>query len=174
MNTFLLDLDFIQSDADSCVYVNNFEDGLVIILVWVDDIIIAVNSNSLLGNVKEKLKEKFNMKDLGELSPFLGIQFTRNGNIMKMNQSFYLKNILQKFGMENCNPRSTPCEMNLSSYEADSSDDISDEKKYREMVGSLVYAMMCTRPDLCYVVTKLSQHLSKPTSGDWIILKHVF
>ena len=77
---------------------------------------------------------------------------------MKMNQSFYLKNILQKFGMENCKPRSTPCEMNLSSYEADSSDDISDEKKYREMVGSLVYVMICTRPDLCYVVTKLSQH----------------
>ena len=91
-----------------------------------------------------------------------------------MYHSFYLEYILQKFVMYICKPRSTPCEMNLSSYEADSSDDISDEKKYREMVGSLVYAMMCTRPDLCYVVTKLSQHLSNPTSGDWIILKHVF
>ena len=49
-----------------------------------------------------------------------------------------------------------------------------DISKYREMVGSIVYAMVCTRPDLSYVITKLSQHLSSPTEGDLITLKHVF
>ena len=47
------------------------------------------------------------------------------------------------------------------------------ERKYREIVGSLVYAMTCTRPDLSWVVTKLSQHLSCPTKADWITVNHV-
>ena len=175
LDDFLCDLCFIRSNADPCVYVKNDEEGIVIILVWVDDIIIASNSILLMKNIKEKLKENFRMKDLGELSTFLGIQFDRNDSVIKMNQSYYLKNVLKKFEMENVKPRSTPCEINLSSYETDdSTDDVIDERKYREIVGSLVYAMVCTRPDLCYVVTKLSQHLSKPTSSDWVILKHVF
>lgn len=173
LNDFLLDLCFVQSDADPCVYVKNDKEGIVIILVWVDDIIIASNSISFMESIKEKLKENFRMKDLGELSTFLGIQFERNNDVIKMNQSYYLKNVLRKFGMEGCKPRSTPCEINLSSYETDAPADEIDEKKYREMIGSLVYAMVCTRPDLCYVVTKLSQHLSKPNNSDWVILKHV-
>ena len=45
--------------------------------------------------------------------------------------------------------------------------------KYREVIGSLIYAMICTRPDLSWVVTKLSQHLEKPTNADWVMVKHV-
>ena len=49
-----------------------------------------------------------------------------------------------------------------------------DPEIYRQMVGSLVYTVICTRPDLSYAVTELSQHLSKPNAGDWLMLKHVF
>ena len=71
-------------------------------------------------------------------------------------------------------PRKTPCEIKPESYEAvDVEQSEDDVRKYREIVGSLVYAMTCTRPDLAWVVTKLSQHLSKPTSNDWMMVKHV-
>ena len=70
-------------------------------------------------------------------------------------------------------PRSTPCEQNPSMYYHDDDQEIIDEPQYRAIVGSLIYGMTCTRPDLSWVVTRLSQHLSKPTEGDWTLLKQV-
>ena len=127
-----------------------------------------------MEDVKEKFKGRFKMKDLGPISYFLGIQFSQMDGVITMTQSSYLRNILNKFGMADCKPRATPSEMKPSSYDSEKTGDSSDELKYREMIGSLVYAMTCTRPDLSYIVTKLSQHLSCPNNGDWILLKHVF
>nr|XP_047137396.1 uncharacterized mitochondrial protein AtMg00810-like [Hydra vulgaris] len=87
--------------------------------------------------------------------PFLGIQFKSTSCYITMNQSDYLQNVLQKFGFDNCKPRSTPCKQVPNSYhnqESIKSND-SEIKLYRQMVGSLLYAMTCTRPDLSYVVT---------------------
>ena len=113
------------------------------------------------------------MKDLGTISRFLGINFTSytDGSI-SMDQSQYLLNLLERAGMESCNPRSTPCEVKSSAYYTED-DSVIDEPEYRTIVGSLIYAMTCTRPDLSFVVSKLSQHLSRPTAGDWILLKQV-
>ena len=88
-----------------------------------------------------------------------------------MTQEEYIRKVLKRFGMEDCKPRSTPCEQNPSAYETDCTDPV-DIHDYRQMVGSLIYAMICTRPDLSYIVTKLSQHLSCPTEADAIMLKH--
>lgn len=90
-----------------------------------------------------------------------------------MSQSIYLENVLKTFDMYDSKPRSTPCEQNLSSY-SEANVQIDDNRRYRQMVGSLIYAMTCARPDLAFVVTKLSQHLSCPDSSDWAMLKHVF
>ena len=90
-----------------------------------------------------------------------------------MDQAEYLSSILQKYGMSECKPRGTPCELgssNSSSITAPLSD---NPRVYRELVGSLLYATTCTRPDLSWVVSKLSQHLSKPEPTDWVMLKHV-
>jgi len=71
-----------------------------------------------------------------------------------MNQTLYLTKLLEKYNMENCKPRSTPCELKLNL----NSDEMYDTfANYREIVGSLIYAMTGTRPDLCWVVTILSQ-----------------
>ena len=171
---FLLTLNFIQSSADACVYVKNHDEELFFILVWVDDIILATKHDKIMENVKEKFKGRFKMKDLGPISYFLGIQFSQMDGVITITQSSYLRNILNKFGMADCKPRATPSEMKPSSYDSEKTGDSSDELKYREIIGSLVYAMTCTRLDLSYIVTKLSQHLSCPDNGDWILLKHVF
>jgi len=91
-----------------------------------------------------------------------------------MNQSLYLENVLKKFDMFDCKPRSTPCEANLSTYDLNNESDIvGDEKLYRKMVGSLIYAMTCTRPDISFIVTKLSQNLSNPKASHFTLIKHV-
>ena len=82
-----------------------------------------------------------------------------------------MKNKTEKFGLENAKPRATPCETSGYKVVSEVGDDIS---MYREMVGSIIYAMTCTRPDLSWVVTKLSQHLNDPTAVDSVMLKHVF
>ena len=125
------------------------EAGLIILLVWVDDIILAVHSDDAMDDIKKILKGRFNMKDLGPISFFLGIQFIQKENKIVMNQGCYFRNVLRRFDMEFCKPRSTPCEINPSSYETE---ECIDETKYHELVGSLVYAMVCTRPDLCFAV----------------------
>ena len=173
LHEYLCELDFLQSTADPCLYFKRNGSEITILLVWVDDIIVAASSNSLMSDIKEKLSSKFKMKDLGILSTFLGIKFTQSGETITMSQSHYLENVLKTFGMYDCRPRSTPCEQNLSSY-AESKNHNEENRKYRQMVGSLIYAMTCTRPDLAFVVTKLSQHLSCPDAADWAMLKHVF
>ena len=110
------------------------------------------------------------MTDFEELSWFLGIQFKFDDGVITMDQSHYLKKVLLRYDMENCKPRSTPSEQKLS-FSSDL--EIIDITKYREMVGSLIYAMTCTRPDLCWIVTKLSQYLDKPTPEHHTAVKHV-
>ncbi len=87
-----------------------------------------------------------------------------------MNQKRYILRILERFSMSDCKPRSTPCEQKLD-YNSDS--DPVDPKRYREAVGSLIYLMTCTRPDLSWIVSKLSQYLSDPYEQHWSTVKHV-
>ena len=110
------------------------------------------------------------MKDLGVLSWFLGIEFKCQKDIIEMNQTKYVEKILKRFQRDDCKPRSTPCDVDSKSYD---SKELSDATLYRDIVGSLIYCMSATRPDLCYMVTKLSQHMSKPTKVHLGMAKHV-
>ena len=93
-----------------------------------------------LTKIKSKLHEKFKMKDLGQISSFLGIDFSyENGNIA-MNQTTYLNKLLNRFDMQNCKPKYTPCDMNINKFESEPSGE-TDARLYREIVGGLIYAM---------------------------------
>ena len=170
LHGYLIDNDFIQSLVDPCVYVRKTEHDLVIIIVWVDDLIIAASSDAVMGSVKKALKQKFVLKDLGKLAYFLGIHFEQGNGYVKMNQKRYLNKLLEKFGMLDCKPRCTPSEQKITCNE---NDELVDSRRYREIIGSLIYLMTCTRPDICWTVTKLSQYLSQPRQGHLTAAKHV-
>ena len=164
---------FSQLVSYPCVYVKHFESDVVIILIWVDDIILASSSESLLTEVKENLKSKFHMKDLGALSWFLGINFDFNEGTITMDQRKYIERVLTKFNMSDCKPRTTPCEMGVNKTHLDNSDKLTNKKLYQEIVGSLIYVMTCTRPDLSFIVTKLSQHMANPSNVHLCTAKQV-
>ena len=88
-----------------------------------------------------------------------------------MDQFFYLENVLKHFNLYGEKGRSTCCKINLSSYHLNNiySDGI-DITKYRQMVGRLIYAMNCTRPDLSFVGMVLSQNLSYPRPSDLLFI----
>lgn len=121
--------------------------------------------------MKEMLAEKFKMKDLGELKHFLGIDFNQSDGCVKMTQEKYTNKILQRFNMQDCRTRETPCEQKLEYTE--NAVKVKDVRMYREAVGSLIYLIICTRPDLSFVVSRLSQYFAEPTEEQWVTVKHV-
>ena len=92
---------------------------------------------------------------------------------MEKDQTQYLLSILQKYGMSDCKPRATPCELKPTNSSQNAVPLSDNPRVYREIVGSLLYVMTCTRPDLSWAVSKLSQHLADPDHSDWVMLKHV-
>ena len=116
---------------------------------------------------------RFKMKDLGVLSWFLSIQFKCGKDCIKMNQRKFVGKILERFNMSDCKPKAVPCELGANKTSAVNESEFENVKLYREIVGSLIYLMTCARPDLCYVVTYLSQHLSKPMKSHYGMAKQV-
>ena len=173
LQKFLTGQNFQQSLNDYCVYTRISRDSKIIILSWVDDLLIAVSDLKNLNDIKRNLAQNFKMKDLGQLKYFLGIEFEFDENTIKMSQTKYLQRILDRFGMSDCNPKTVPCDMSTNKNNITDSKELPNNRIYREIVGSLIYAMICTRPDLCYIVTKLSQHLEKPTKEHLNLCKHV-
>ena len=170
LHTYLTKQGFVQSLADPCVY--TIHSGVhAIIIVWVDDIIIAASNKSFMKEIKTNLSLAFQMKDFGTLSWFLGIEFIHEDNTVYMTQKQYINKMLDKFGMTDCKPKHTPSDANLIKFCSEIAVP-ADERLYREIVGSLIYVMTATRPDLCYIVTKLSQYMSQPTQNHMISAKH--
>lgn len=167
----LINDDFKQNPADHCVYTKESEQtGKVIIVIWVDDLIIAASNTQSLEQVKAMLSSRFKMKDLGKLKHFLGIDFSQTDECVTMSQQRYTERILKRFDMQDCRTRETPCEQKVEYI--DDAPKMTDVTKYREAVGSLIYLATCTRPDLSFVVGKLSQHFANPTEENWVTVKH--
>ena len=108
----LLEENFEQSKIDPCMFVGK-EGEIAIILVWVDDILIATDNLNYMKKIKANLMSKFKMKDLGQIRKFLGIEFEVLPNEIRMSQRGYLEKILTRFNMADCKPRQTPCEQKL-------------------------------------------------------------
>ena len=172
LTEFLKGNEFVASTADPCLYISKSRTDLI--LYWVDDIICACETTKKMNKIKNILKGKFKMKDLGPLKHFLGMHFEQIDSTVTIDQSLYLESILKKYQMSDCKPRATPCEVQTSSQSpVQVPEPCSDSRKYREIIGSLIYATTCTRPDLTWAVSRLSQNLASPRDIDWIMLKHV-
>ncbi len=93
--------------------------GIVVIVIYVDDLIITGDNDEDIFDLKKLLKQKFKMKDLGELRYFLGIEVIQSPKGIWLLQRQYALNKLSKYGMTSCKPISTPLEQNvkLSAHE---------------------------------------------------------
>ena len=128
--------------------------------------LIAGKNGRDIADVKAQLSNEFEMKDLGELKHFLGMRITRtpDGGI-SIDQNGYIRQILERFGMEASKPMSTPLAPGARLVKTDLDDGDTDLKLYQGMVGSKMYAVLCTRPDLAYAIQQLSQFNSNATNA---------
>ncbi len=176
LDAFLKSIEFIKSEADPSVYVTQVGDVKFFIVVYVDDLILVCNDQNKLLQIKGELSQKFEMKDLGELHFFLGMEVERNRDerLLRINQIKYLKVILKRFRMEECKPIGVPLDPKAKLQRNANGNDESKGFPYQQAVGSLMYAMLCTRPDLAYPISVLSQHMANPIMEHWMAVKRIF
>lgn len=169
----LKDKGFQNSSVDRCIYIldkgNIFRN--IYVVLYVDDLIIATANAETMTSFKNYLMKKFRMVDLNQIKFFVGIKIERCKNRVTLDQSAYLKTVLSKFNMHECNPVSTPLPSKLN-YVA-----LNSNEKYdapcRNLIGCLMYAMLCTRPDISIAVNILSRYMNKNNKELWQCLKRV-
>ena len=141
---------FCASAADGNLFILRHHSFIVYLLLYVDDIIITGNSSSFASTIITLLGKEFDLKDLGLLHYFLGLQIDYTSTGLFVHQSKYASNLLKKFGMTDCKLCKTPCSPNHHFLPNDSPL-LSDPKSYRSLVGALQY-LTFTRPDLSYAI----------------------
>ena len=161
--TFMNSQNLEQSVMDPCVFIRKSKSNTLILLIWVDDCIIFASSLRIMNEFKRNFGQTFKIKDLGSLTWFLGIQFKIEKDVIRMNQKLYTQNIIKRFNEQNSTPRTLPCDPNIYEILEAKSDKLGSPTTYREIVGSLIYLMTCTRPDIAFIVTLLSRYMNSPT-----------
>ena len=116
-HTFLSSDGFKKSLSDTCVYTKLANESIIIVIIWVDDVLIACNDLHVLDDFKNNLSQKFRMKDLGELSWFLGIKFDQTDNCITMNQSKNISKMLHRFNMNDSHPKPSPCVATATNFD---------------------------------------------------------
>lgn len=128
---------FYASMSNTSLFMKKDGTDIIILLLYVDDIILTGSNSVKVHQVIHELSEVFDLKDLGKLTYFLGLQITyqSNGDIF-VNQSKYIKDLIHKAGMDSCKPASIPCKPHNSLLVTEAIP-FSDPTFYRSIVGSL-------------------------------------
>jgi hypothetical protein len=142
----------------------------VILLLYVDDLFLT-GEEKLIPEFKKRLATEFEMKNLGIMHYFLGLEVWQSLERIFLNQGKYMVKILKRFDMLECNSMNTPMEAKLKLL-VDTSSNLIDVTLYKQIIGSLMY-LMNTRPDICFVVNTLSQFLVEPRRVHLVAAKHV-
>lgn len=160
------------------MYTNSEKETETIIVVYVDDLLIASIDIQKLNRVKNMVQKKFKMHDLEKIKDILGMHIDRIGETgeIKLTQKRYIKDLL--FNMENCNVSSTPFESNIKLTKPEQPETTEEMKKmstkpYKELVNSLIYLANATRPDIAFAANALSRFCDKPRLIHWKMGKHV-
>ncbi|KAG7589765.1 GAG-pre-integrase domain [Arabidopsis suecica] len=171
LRDFLLSIGFVNSLADASMFVLNKGGVLVYILIYVDDFLITGNNSMEVSRIIQVLAARFSLKDLGNLSYFLGMEAYRDTSGLHLTQTKYITDLLVKTNMASCKPVSTPMCSNdrLTAFAGSVLD---DPTEFRTIVGSLQYLLL-TRPDIAFAVNRLSQYMHRPTTVHFEAVKRI-
>nr|KAJ0207190.1 hypothetical protein LSAT_V11C500269530 [Lactuca sativa] len=137
-----------------------------------DDMLIFGTDLEEVDKTKKFLSSSFDMKDMGEAEVILGIRISKGNNGISISQSHYIEKILKKFNFENCSPVSTPIDPSLKLLPNKGSP--VSQLEYSRAIGCLMCVMISTRPNIAYVVGRLSRYTSNPSSHHWQAVSRVF
>ena len=171
---------FKENTVDRCIYLKISGSKFVFLVLYVDDLLIASSDLGLLSETKKYLSKNFEMKDLGEASFVIGIEISRDRSrgTLGLSQKAYINKVLERFSMQSCNPVNVPLQKGdkFSLSQCPGSDLEREHMKgmpYASLVGSLLYAQVCTRPDISFAVGMLGRYQSNPGIYHWKAAKKV-
>nr|GEU63610.1 hypothetical protein [Tanacetum cinerariifolium] len=152
---------FLNGDLDEEVYMKQPE-GFV----------MPGNEHKVFDKTKKFSSSRFSMKDIGEADIILGIKIKRENKGIVITQSHYIEKILKKFNREDCSPVRTPMDP-VEKLKSNTGKPV-DQLEYSRVIGFFMYAMTSTRPDIAYVVGRLSRFTSNPSRQHWKAITRIF
>ena len=172
---------YTRCHSDHCVYMKKQNDGsYIILLLYVDDVLVAGSNLQEINVLKRKLENSFAMKDLGAAKQILGMRITRDGKNHKLtlSQNEYIQKVLKIFNMKNEKPVSTPfsSHFKLSKEMCPKTQEemnYMSKVPYSSAVGSLMYARVCTRPDIAHAVGVVSRYMKNPGKQNCMVVKWI-
>lgn len=171
MTSFLLSVGFVQSLADPSLFIFRHGEHTIYFLLYVDDIVVTGSDTRLLQGFIDALSHGFDIKDLGPLHYFLGLQVSSHNDGLHIGQLKYAHDLLVKHDMLLSKPIKTPMSAKaiLTATEGDS---LANPTEFRAIVGSLQY-LTITRPDIAFAVNSISQFMSQPRTPHLIAAKRI-
>ena len=171
---------FIKNEDEPCVYKKISGSAVVFLVLYVDDILLIGNDVPTLQNVKAWLGKCFSMKDLGEAAYILGIKIYRDRSkkLIGLSQSTYIDKVLKRFSMQDSKRGFLPMGhgISLCKSQCPKTQDERDRMQkipYASAMGSIMYAMLCTRPDVSCALSLTSRYQSDPGEAHWIAVKNI-
>eukprot|EP00253_Pinus_taeda_P036434 PITA_36434 len=170
IDKYLQGMGFTKSDADPNLYYIVIGEEPLILVLYVDDLIIT-GAKRLIEHRKRDLAAEFEMKDIGLMHYFLGLEVWQEEGHFFLGQGKYIVDILGRFHVEDCRPMSTPMTTNWKKLHASDSE-LVDPTLYKQLIGSLMY-LVNTRPDICFAVNTMSQFMYESRKVHWVAAKHI-
>jgi len=171
---------FVQTYGEACIYKKVSGRSVAFLVLYVDDILLIGNDIELLNSVKGYLNKSFSMKDLGEAGYILGIKIYRDRSrrLIGLSQSTYLDKILKKFRMDESKKGFLPMLQGKTLSKTQSPATAENRREmdkipYASAIGSIMYAMLCTRPDVAHAISLTSRYQSDPGLEHWTAVKNI-
>ncbi|RVW79412.1 Retrovirus-related Pol polyprotein from transposon TNT 1-94 [Vitis vinifera] len=149
-----------QSNLDHTLFLKKQHDKIMTLIVYVDDMVVTGNDPEERKALQNYLSREFEMKYLGHLKYFLGIEVSRSSERIFLSQRKYALNLLQETGMSGCQPVNTPIEEGLKLC-VEPNQVSTNKGRYQRLVGRLMY-LAHIRPDLAYALSVVSQYMHNP------------
>ena len=153
----------LHSDAGIYIYKDAKTGSTCIAIVYVDDALFCSIDRALAERLKNLFAEKWECRDLGEAKEFLRMRITRSAYVVMIDQVAYLEKVLDRTGMTNARPSATPLPTGYYPSKNEGPVDVELRQRFQVVIGSLMYLMLGTRPDISFAVTKLSQQAANPS-----------
>lgn len=163
----LLEFGLQKSQLDPCVFF--CIKRKIILLVYVDDMLIFYEKSDDLNEVRDYIKSKLNIKDIGHATECIGIRINQSSTKIEIDQQKYVVELLAKYNMLNCKSVKSPSDPNvkLTKQTINDSSDVTGEVPYQELVGSLLYLSQGTRPDIAFAVNDVSRFNAQHSIEHW-------
>jgi Reverse transcriptase (RNA-dependent DNA polymerase) len=164
LESFMKTQGFRRASSDAGVFIYQHKDGsIVIALIYVDDGLFLGLNKELVDKKKQKCLKHWECQDTGNVTEFLGIRITREASKVMLDQRTYLQKVLERFNMTNAKIAPTPLPTGYSPIENKGTVNSVTRQKFQTVIGSLLYLMLGTRPDIAYAVIKMSQFSANPS-----------